>query len=311
MTHSIKIILLACAATIAVSTVHIPALAAGGGGGGGGGIPSQTAPQYDPAVEYRTGIEALRTERWKDAEKAFKRVLEVAPRDPNSNLMMGLSKLGSGDIKGSRPYLDKAVKYGPDLVPARIKLGVVSAKLGDVVKAQAQLDWLTARAQTCAGTCPEAATLEQGIAEVKAAISAGKLAKLETPKVEALASPDGGDRAYLTAVSLINEHRYEAAIAALNQAQLSFGPHPDVLTYLGFANRKLKRYDVAEVYYRAALAIAPDHLGATEYYGELMLERGDTSGAKKMLARLDRLCTFGCAQADELRRWIDLGPDRG
>ena len=30
------------------------------------------------------------------------------------------------------------------------------------------------------------------------------------------------------------------------------GPHPDVLTYLGFANRKLKHYDAAEAYYREA-----------------------------------------------------------
>ena len=34
----------------------------------------------------------------------------------------------------------------------------------------------------------------------------------------------------------------------------TFGAHPDVLTYLGFANRKLRHYDLAESYYRQALA---------------------------------------------------------
>ena len=34
----------------------------------------------------------------------------------------------------------------------------------------------------------------------------------------------------------------------------AFGAHPDILTYLGFANRKLGRFDVAEDYYRQALA---------------------------------------------------------
>ena len=29
----------------------------------------------------------------------------------------------------------------------------------------------------------------------------------------------------------------------------------------------------------------------------------------KMLARLDTACTFGCAEAEELRRWIDHGGD--
>ena len=51
--------------------------------------------------------------------------------------------------------------------------------------------------------------------------------------------------------------------------------------------------------------------GAIEYYGEMLLERGDVTGARRMLARLDSICTFGCAQSDELRRWIDRGPGRG
>ncbi len=83
-----------------------------------------------------------------------------------------------------------------------------------------------------------------------------------------------------------------------------FGAHPDILTYIGFANRKLGRFTVAEDHYRQALAVAPNHKGATEYYGELMVERGDLKGARAMLARLERICTFGCAEADELRQWI-------
>ena len=51
-----------------------------------------------------------------------------------------------------------------------------------------------------------------------------------------------------------------------------------MLTYLGFANRKLGHYDLAESYYRQALAAAPNHKGATEYYGEMMIERGDMAG---------------------------------
>lgn len=83
-----------------------------------------------------------------------------------------------------------------------------------------------------------------------------------------------------------------------------------MLTYLGFAHRKLRRYETAETYYRAALAAAPDHRGATEYYGELMAERGDFEGAERMLARLELGCDFGCAEADELRRWIEAARSR-
>jgi len=129
-------------------------------------------------------------------------------------------------------------------------------------------------------------------------------ARIDTAPSLIFASAQGGDQAYLEAVALINEHRYAQAIESLERARASFGAHPDILTYLGFANRKLHHYDLAEYYYRAALAAEPRHRGATEYYGELMVERGNITGARTMLARLDNLCTFGCAEADELRQWI-------
>ena len=60
---------------------------------------------------------------------------------------------------------------------------------------------------------------------------------------------------------------------------------------------------------RLALALDPSHRGATEYYGELKVLKGDMAGAKAMLARLDSVCTYGCAEAVELRLWIDHGGD--
>ena len=123
--------------------------------------------------------------------------------------------------------------------------------------------------------------------------------------------PAAGDAAYVQAVSLINDHRYDDALVQLDQAREAFGPHPDILTYQGYTWRKKGAFDRAEAYYRQALAIAPNHRGATEYYGELKVERGDLSGAKQMLAKLETICTYGCAEAEELRRWIDAGHEPG
>ena len=50
-----------------------------------------------------------------------------------------------------------------------------------------------------------------------------------------------------------------------------------------------------------------NHRGATEYYGELKVERGDIKGAKLMLSKLDGLCSFGCVDAEVLRQWIAKG----
>ena len=41
------------------------------------------------------------------------------------------------------------------------------------------------------------------------------------------------------------------------------------------------------------------------------MERGDRAGAAAMLAKLDRICAYGCAEAEELRRWIDAGGEPG
>ncbi|HEU5482798.1 MAG TPA: tetratricopeptide repeat protein, partial [Sphingomicrobium sp.] len=161
--------------------------------------------------------------------------------------------------------------------------------------------------QACAGTCKDAQAIKDAVTAVQAALAAPPQARLQTQPPLLFASARAGDSAYLEAVGLINEGRYEQAIASLERARASFGGHPDILTYLGFANRKLHRFGVAESYYRAALAVAPEHKGATEYYGELMVERGNMAGARAMLARLNSLCTFGCAEADELRRWIEAG----
>lgn len=279
-------------------------------GGSGGNAPSASAPGYDPAAEYRKGIEALQAERYKEARKAFEHVLAVAPGDANTNLLAGLAAAGLNDLKGARKYYERAVKADRDLVGARRELGVTYFKLGEKEKADAQLAALKAMQDKCAGACAKAAEIGSAIQALASALGAPPQARLETPPSLLFASAAAGDRAYLDAVGLINEGKFEEAIESLNAAHATFGPHPDVLTYLGFANRKLGRYETAERYYKAALAAVPDHRGATEYYGELMVERGDLRGAERMLARLESRCDFGCAEADELRRWIEAARSR-
>lgn len=303
--HSICFVSMMAVFNACALIVAGPALAAGGGGGGGGySAPSDSAPKYDPAVEYRKGIAALQAKDFKAAKTAFDRVLLVAPRDANSNLMAGMARAGLDDWKAARKLFEKAARLDDTSILAQHQLGLAHARLGDRAKAEAQLVALKTKSDTCATTCPQSADLKIAIDAITTALAAAPQARIDTATPLMFASEGGGDRAYGAAVSLINEGRYQAAIDDLHQAQTSFGPHPDILTYLGFANRKLGRFDVAETYYRQALAVAPHHRGATEYYGELMVERGDLAGARLKLAELDRQCAFGCYESDELRRWI-------
>lgn len=300
-----------------VFTVGLPTLAIASGGGMGGGsmgmgsmggpeMPSQSTPTYDPAVEYQDGMTALQAGKWRDAQNHFSNALSVDPKNTDALFMLGQAEAGHGDLRGAQRAYERALRVDPNRIDARREYAVVLAKQNHPDDAKKQLDILQQRATTCGDSCAEASDLKAAIATVQAAISPKTAMNTRPPSL--LLSRQQGDASYVQAVRLINQHRYDQALVQLRQAMAAFGPHPDVLTYTGYTYRKMGQYDKAEQYYREALAIAPNHVGATEYYGELMVERGDLAGAKRMLAKLETVCSFGCVETEDLRRWIEKGP---
>lgn len=279
--------------------------ASGGGGGGAGSMPSASAPQYDPSAEYQKGLAALNAGKWAEARRAFDNVLSVVPNDANSAYLAGVASDGLGKPKDARRYYERTIRLDRDRLDAHRGLALALVKLGQKDKAQAELDVLKAEAAKCAGSCASAATIDAAVKDVTDAL-AGLQVGLVVPVPSGAAA---GDIVYAGAVTQINRHHYAEALDSLYAAARELGPHPDVLTYLGYTNRKMGRLDRAETYYRQALAIAPDHRGALEYYGELKVERGDIAGARLHLARLQALCRFGCYESEELKRWIATGRD--
>lgn len=267
--------------------------------------PSETEGNSETAAEFRKGVDAVEAGNFAEGELSLLKVIEATPADTNALFYLGLAREGKKDLDGAQAAFSAAIQVDGENVRALQELGVVQAKMGQADKAKATLEELKKRDAACAGSCAKASDLKSGVSKVEAAVAAGQSASLEPQNKLLFAGASAGDRAYLDAVSLINEHRYEDALGSLKTAAETFGPHPDILTYIGFANRKLGRYEVAEDYYQRAIQAAPEHRGAHEYYGELKVVRGDLPAARKLLARLDTLCTFGCAEADELRRWID------
>lgn len=287
------------------------ALAAGSGGGGGMSMPSSSAPAYSPAEEFAKAVASIQAKDYRAAARSAQRVTDAAPQSLDGWRLLGVAQSGAENWKGARKAYEHAVKLAPDDLPSRGGLGLALARLKDP-KARDQLAWLKAKATDCGAGC-DPATLQSLTAEVEKALAGDSVAGQPSAALESrsLLFAAAGDQAYVQAVGLINEKRYDEALASLDAARAAFGPHPDILTYQGYAWRKKGRFDRAEDYYRQALAIAPNHRGATEYYGELKVERGDRAGARQMLARLDRICAYGCAEAEELRRWIDADGQPG
>ncbi len=102
----------------------------------------------------------------------------------------------------------------------------------------------------------------------------------------------------------IDRRDYSGALISLEAAKRQAPDNADGFNLLGFANRKLGRFDIAMINYRKALGLDRNHRGTHEYIGELYLQKGDLASAKKHLAALDRICTFGCDEYYDLKKAV-------
>jgi len=117
--------------------------------------------------------------------------------------------------------------------------------------------------------------------------------------------PAKNDPTWLVEVRVsIKSGNYEKAIQQLQSSNQTTSA--DWNNLMGYSLRQLKTPDLigAESYYQAALNIDPKHKGALEYYGMLRLIKNDLTGAEELLARLDKICFFGCEEYSDLKEAI-------
>lgn len=116
-------------------------------------------------------------------------------------------------------------------------------------------------------------TEDQAVTSAKAALQAGDFAGAQLMLKVALASDPGN-------ADLHNLYAYS----------IRKGASPDMT--------------LAFKHYEEALRIDPKHRGAQEYIGEAYLMVNNPAKAKEHLAALDKLCFFGCAEYDDLKKAI-------
>ncbi len=94
--------------------------------------------------------------------------------------------------------------------------------------------------------------------------------------------------AYQQARLLIVDAQYEAGIAAMHS--LGADDNAEISKYIGYASRKLGRYEVANVWYERALASDPNHTRTWQYYGMWQLEQGNMLKAEDYLQKIQVIC---------------------
>ena len=95
---------------------------------------------------------------------------------------------------------------------------------------------------------------------------------------------------------------YNEALKYLYKANKENPADPDVLNYLGFANRKVDNFKDAEIYYLMGLEIDPKHVGINEYLGELYVI---TKRHNLAVERLEVLSDCNCKEYQELKDVIE------
>ena len=112
------------------------------------------------------------------------------------------------------------------------------------------------------------------------------------------------DSYYDQGVKAVKSANYKKAVKLFNKVVATKPTDADAWNYLGFSNRKLKKFDLALSAYQKALAIDPKHRGANEYLGELYLQTDELAKARERLEKLDKICYFGCDEYNDLKAAI-------
>ena len=107
-------------------------------------------------------------------------------------------------------------------------------------------------------------------------------------------------------LNYINEGKYEKAQALLLTIIMSDDIDAEAYNLLGYTERQLQNYKVAINYYKKALEIDENLIGAHHYIAMAYLELDDLDTAKYHLNQLDLICLFGCEDFFELKKKIAL-----
>ncbi|MGY8976221.1 MAG: tetratricopeptide repeat protein [Alphaproteobacteria bacterium] len=105
-------------------------------------------------------------------------------------------------------------------------------------------------------------------------------------------------------LNLINQGKYEEAKRNLLVIIKKDEEDAEAYNLLGYIERQLQNYILAIKFYKRALAINNDFIGAHHYIAMAYLELDDIEKAKYHLNQLDLICLFGCEDYFEVKNKI-------
>ena len=109
---------------------------------------------------------------------------------------------------------------------------------------------------------------------------------------------------YQHARALIMDGQYEAGIAAMHA--IGDDDNAEIANFIGYASRKLGRYEDSKLWYEKALAAAPNHVRTWSYYGMWHAEQGNRLKAEDFLEKIRLICgNTNCEEYVKLKGVIE------
>lgn len=157
MNHSIFV--LVCSAALAWP---LNALAAGGDGGGSSGDSTTSMRSQDP--DFIAGMAAVKAKDWQQAASRMGAYTQRRPDDAEGWNQLGYALRHTGQLDPAIEAYGKALKINPRHRGAHEYLGEAYLQMGDVVRAERQLQLLD---KLCFFGCEEYNDLKRSIGEYK------------------------------------------------------------------------------------------------------------------------------------------------
>lgn len=154
------IIALLCSA--ALLACPMAAQAAGGDGGGGGGDSGMSIRNQDP--DFVAGMAAVKARDWQQAASRMDAYTQRRPDDAEGWNQLGYALRHTGRLDPAVEAYGKALKINPRHRAAHEYLGEAYLQMGDLVRAERQLQLLD---KLCFFGCEEYNDLKRSIGEFK------------------------------------------------------------------------------------------------------------------------------------------------
>ncbi len=237
-------------------------------------------------TEYRNlGFAFYKTEMFDEAEREYRKVLEIDYRDPEALFYIGMIELARGQYAAARDSFSKAVEIEPEKTSIFINLAYVNIKLGDYNAASAFL-------QKALNLAPENTKALCNLGRTK--YIAGEFEEAAVVFSEMLKkSPEVITPYVYLPLIMMHQDRYDEAIELLEAANDRFPRFAVFRNNMAVLIEAQDRPEDAEKLYRQALEISSSDERIVKNLAEFYYEAQILGAAKELYERI----------AEENRDW--------